>query len=90
MTVIKDVASGIINKVLDRNAEIAEKRMEICKSCPLYKEGIRGPICNPNLWINKNGEVSNIKLNDEYKRGCNCFLILKTRNISNSCIINKW
>lgn len=35
---------------------LAQERLEICKKCPLYKEdAIRGPICDSNKFISKDG-----------------------------------
>ena len=32
--------------------ELIEKRLEVCKVCPLYKETAFGAVCNNKLYIN--------------------------------------
>ena len=68
--------------------ELIEKRLEICKSCPLYKETAFGAVCNPKLYINKAEETSYIP-KEGYKKGCNCILRRKAANPGNHCIIGK-
>lgn len=39
--------------------ELSEKRLAICRNCPLYKEDYWGPICNSKKYINpETNEVS--------------------------------
>ena len=70
-------------------SELSEKRLAICKECPLYKESILGPVCDPNKYINKDGKVSYLP-KPGYKKGCNCLLLRKTINPNNHCIALKW
>ena len=69
--------------------ELVDKRLEICKACPLYKDTVFGAVCNPKLYINKEGETSYIP-KEGYKKGCNCILRRKAANPGNHCIIGKW
>ena len=69
--------------------ELVDKRLEICKACPLYKETAFGAVCNPKLYINKAGETSYTP-KEGYKKGCNCILRRKASNPGNHCIIGKW
>ena len=46
---VGDIINGHVNEVLGRNESLSEQRLKICKTCPLYKEGPIGAICNPNL-----------------------------------------
>lgn len=72
--------------------ELYNKRLEICRACPLGLETARGLICNPKLYINKEDKTSVSKFPKiGYVRGCSC-------NISNGkakfehakCIVGKW
>ena len=36
--------------------EFVNKRLEICKVCPLYKETSTGPVCNPSKYISPDGK----------------------------------
>lgn len=68
--------------------ELVEKRIEVCLTCPLYKETAFGAICSPKLYINSEGDVSYIP-KEGYKKGCNCILRRKAANPSNHCVIGK-
>ena len=52
---IFDIIDGHVNEMFNANEGLYEERMKICKECPLYKETPVGPICNPKLYINKEG-----------------------------------
>ena len=69
--------------------ELVDKRLEICKACPLYKDTAFGAVCNPKLYINREREISYIP-KEGYKKGCNCILRRKAANPGNHCIIGKW
>ena len=84
-----NIIKGHINEVLKKEQDLYLYRIEICKECPLYKETPVGPICNPKLYINKEGKTSAYK-KDGYVRGCSCRLSAKTRLIHGKCIIGKW
>lgn len=84
-----DIVEGHVNEAFNRNEELFEKRMKICKECPLYKETPLGPVCNPNLYINEAGDVSTIRKHG-YVKGCSCRLSPKTRAVNAKCIVNKW
>lgn len=69
----------------------AEERMNICKSCPLYKvDEERGPVCNGDKYISPDGNKSSYIYIPGYKKGCNCMLKIKTKSISSHCICGKW
>ncbi len=66
--------------------ELSEKRLEICKKCPLWSETSTGPVCNNGKFINKNGEWSYFPKSG-YVKGCGCKLNYKTKNPNAHCII---
>lgn len=68
--------------------ELQEARLAICEKCPLYKLGSFGPVCNPDKYINGEGEVSYLPKSG-YKKGCGCLLVPKSRNIDNHCAVGK-
>lgn len=35
--------------------ELSAKRLEICKQCPLYKEGRHGAVCDDSKYISPDG-----------------------------------
>lgn len=84
-----DIIKGYVNELLDNNKDISEKRMEICRSCPLFKDSFGG-ICNPNLFMNPETlEVSEYKRNG-FKSGCGCRLKAKTTLKYAHCPLNRW
>lgn len=86
---IGQIVKGHINEVLGLNQDIAQQRLQVCYSCPLYTSRLGG-LCNDRLWLNPNtGDVS-IDKKEGYKRGCGCRLLAKTRIPTASCPLNKW
>lgn len=86
---ILDIIKGHYNEYINDNEDLSNARLEICKECPLYKETSMGPICNPQLFINNEGEISQVK-RQGYVRGCACRLNAKTRLTYAKCIVGKW
>lgn len=68
--------------------EMSEKRMEICRACPLFEIDGEFSICCNTKYINKDEEWSYIKKKG-YVRGCGCKLEYKTKNPMAHCVINK-
>jgi hypothetical protein len=68
------------------NAYSIEKRIAICKECPIYLNGR----CNSNLWINPDTNAVSTTAKIGYVRGCNCYIEVKARNQNNHCIAGKW
>ena len=86
---IGHIIKGHVNELLDKNKDISEVRMEICRKCPLYRD-ILGGQCNPNLWLNpETNEISN-RRTVNYIKGCGCRLRAKTRLENESCPAKKW
>lgn len=74
------------------NQTMAEKRLEICESCPIYKEinKIVGGVCSSYLYLNPiTGEIST-KFKEGFFRGCGCRLNAKTRLKNQKCPSGKW
>lgn len=84
-----DIAKGFYNNIMDKEQELYNYRMKICKECPLWKiDKLFGAICNSKLYIHKNGNVSTTP-KAGYIKGCNCVLASKTRLDYKHCIIDK-
>lgn len=69
--------------------DLFEKRIEICKKCPLWKDTPTGPVCDSNKYINIDKNVSYFKRNGFYK-GCGCKLYFRAKNPRLHCVINLW
>ena len=86
---IFDIVEGNVNRALNRNSDIAEKRIAICYKCPLYSTRFGGQ-CNSKLWLNpETGDVS-IEQKDGYKKGCGCILKSKVAATNSKCPAGKW
>ena len=68
----------------------AEERLAICKKCPLCRITDMGLKCDDRKWISKDGSQASFFKKDGWVRGCGCYLIQKTKNPNNHCIINLW
>lgn len=77
--------------IMENGNELYEKRIAICKECPLYKETSIGPICNPRLYIS---ETDKQTVSDRpkigHKKGCGCSLARKNKLPNAKCIVGKW
>lgn len=86
----KNIVDGHIKELKGENQELYEKRLAICKKCPLFKESGVGFVCNRQLWMNpETGEVSTENIVN-WVRGCGCRLNAKLRIPSMKCPANKW
>ena len=86
-----DIISGHVNVAINKNEDLSEKRLAICKECPLYKETPMGPICNPRLYINENNKTDySDRPKIGYRKGCGCALNRKTKLPAAKCIVMKW
>lgn len=86
---IGNIIEGHVNEVFKLNQDIAEKRLSICKVCPIYSERFGGT-CNNKLWFNpKTNEIS-LDEKDNFVRGCGCRLKAKTTLADESCPADKW
>lgn len=85
---IADIIKGHINEFFNKESQLSEERMSICRNCPLFLETALGPICNPNLYIK--GDLVSTHPLEGYKKGCACRLSAKTRLKNDHCPDNKW
>jgi len=87
---IKQIIEGHVNEALNKNTDISQERMTICKACPLIKDSTFGPLCNPALWINPLTNQTSEKKEQGMFKGCGCRLNAKTRLEDAHCPANKW
>lgn len=84
-----DIAEGHINELLGRNEDISQKRLAVCKKCPLLKDTLGG-VCNYKLYMNPETlEVSETP-KEGFKRGCGCRVQAKTRLPYAKCPLDRW
>ena len=70
--------------------DFVEKRLAICKKCPIMRMTELGMRCDDRKWISPDGTQGSFFKRDGWRKGCGCYLSSKTRNASNHCVINKW
>lgn len=85
------IVKGHVNEFFNKEQELHDKRIKICKECPLYKkDNILGYICNPDLYVNiKTGDTSE-DYKPNYVNGCGCRLSASTRVKDKRCPLGKW
>lgn len=88
---VKEIVEGWKNDFLDREQELGEKRLKICKECLLYTDdGTFGPKCDSSKYYNTiTGELVDGP-GENVVRGCSCPLLKKTKSPNSHCIIGKW
>ena len=85
-----DIIKGHFNEATNKNSNLREERLEICRECPIFIEASYGPVCDNNKWINPKTNESSLFPLKGYVRGCGCRLNAKTTLKDNHCIVNKW
>lgn len=65
-------------------------RLIRCMMCPLMKETVDGPICNPKLTLNP--RTMDVSIDDKpgYYRGCNCVITDKIKEEDEHCPAGRW
>lgn len=86
---VGDILKGTMNNVLGKNSDLVEKRLEICRRCPIFSTRLGG-ICNPNLWIDPSNDNVSTEYKPGYKRGCGCLIKSKATLPNAKCIAGKW
>lgn len=83
---VSQIIEGTVNNLLDKNTELYQERINICKKCPLLNSL---GICNPLKYLNpQTGEVSNTK-KEGFVKGCGCVMSSKTRVPNAKCVVGK-
>lgn len=84
-----NIIEGAINSAFSINKSMSEKRMEICRRCPIYSK-VLGGMCNSRLLLDPETNDVSTKEKDGYYRGCGCKLSFKTSVASEECPAGKW
>lgn len=87
---LKQILKGHVKELTKDNQELFEKRMKVCKACPLFKMTNTGPICNPMLYLNTNSGLAYNTPGEGRQKGCGCRLNAKARLEEAVCPANKW
>lgn len=89
---ITDIIDGHIKEALGVNQTLAERRLEICESCPIFNRINKtiGGVCSSYLYLNPTTNEISTKFKEGFFRGCGCRLNAKTRLINAKCPAGKW
>lgn len=88
---IGKIVEGHAKEAFGINEELKDKRLSICRNCPLYTEtGLIGPMCSPYLYVNPETEDVSTRFKTGYIRGCGCRLNAKARLKDAKCPLDKW
>lgn len=88
---INQIAEGFYKSLTDKEKELYEDRIAICRECKLLKtDSVFGEICNGRLFLNpETNETSQVR-KEGFMRGCGCVLRAKTRVKTAKCPLGKW
>ena len=88
---MKDILEGHLKELFNKEEDLSKQRVNICKSCPLYKiDSILGEICNSKLYLNLETNQTSTYPRNGYYNGCGCRIQAKSRLITAKCPLNKW
>lgn len=88
---IGQIAEGFYNNVFDKEGDLLEERMKICKQCKLFKQdSVFGEVCNARLYLNPITDETSKLPKEGFLRGCGCVLKAKTRVKYSKCPVGKW
>ena len=68
--------------------DLLEKRLKICKECPLYMITEYGPRCNKRKFLHPDGRVSWLP-KEGFIQGCNCLIEQRAANPEKHCVCGK-
>lgn len=88
---IKQIIEGTINNLLNKEEELYQERILICRSCILISEdNIFGEVCNPYLYVKPGTDQISRSEKKGYINGCGCILRSKCRVQESKCPLGKW
>lgn len=91
MSTVGSIITGTVNNLLNREEELFEERIKICRQCKLLiVDSFFGEMCNHNLWLNPVTDDLSYFHKDGYFKGCGCILGSKCRVLKDKCPANKW
>lgn len=86
---VEDIIKGHYNEITNQENELYEKRIAICKQCPLYSDVLGGLCDSKKCWDTVNKKVVNYP-GTNIICACGCRLQAKTRLKNAKCVLGKW
>lgn len=88
---INDIVEGHYKEITNQENELYEKRIKICKKCPLYTvNSVLGEICDSKKCWNEKENIIETFPSQNNTCGCGCRLSAKTRLKQAKCVLNRW
>jgi len=87
---ITKIMEGHFKEFLSLEQELSDKRMKVCKLCPLYKHTSVGYICDNKLYLDPLTNETSTSYKEGFSKGCMCRLAAKTRLKDAKCPVGKW
>lgn len=88
---ISQIIEGTIKNLLNKEEELYQSRIKICRDCILIKtDKIFGEVCNGSLYTKPGTSLVSRTSKKGYINGCGCMLNSKARVSDAKCPLNKW
>jgi len=84
----EQIVEGYSNYILGKEEELYEKRIKICKKCPLYNSE-KDKCDSKKCWDTSKNELVDYPGNNIIC-GCGCYMSKKGRVPNAKCVLNKW
>lgn len=88
---VEQIAEGWAKDIVNAEKELYNKRMPICKKCPLFTDDVifHGK-CDAKKYYNpQTGEISTLP-SKGFINGCGCVCSKKVRVKSAKCVLDRW
>ena len=88
---IGQIAEGWAKDIVKAEQELHDKRMKICRECPLFDEnGLLGPTCSSKRCYNTKTNSVELYPSSDTICGCGCVMEKASRVKSKKCVLGKW
>lgn len=86
---VRHVVQGHVKELFNKEQELSEQRMKICRQCPLFTDSMGG-ICDSKKCYNTKTKQMAYAPGDDVICGCQCRLEAKSRIKGAKCVLDKW
>ena len=87
---VGQIIQGHYNEITNKEEDLYQHRIEICKKCELISKNSFGYICDSKKCIDPDTKDVYYFPKKGLICGCGCRLEAKTRVPSAKCVLNKW
>ncbi len=88
---VGQIVEGWTKAMVNIDQEMSNKRVAICKNCPLYDpSSILGAVCSSKKCYNPNTNELKQVPEQGFICGCGCVIDKASRVKNKKCVLNKW